>query len=311
MVSTKAKGYFLGAVAAISYGLNPLFALPLYADGMTADSVLFWRYLVAIPLMALMIKMRGRSFKVSWKQMGILVVLGLIVALSSLMLFMSYNYMDVGIASTMLFVYPIMVALIMALFFKERVSEPTIVSIIMATGGIGLLFQPSGGAEAGLSVVGSIMVMISALSYAIYIVAVNKSSLCNVATLTVTFYVLLFGLLLFASRLINVGHIEMPSADNLYLWGCVAGLAIFPTAISFACTTGAIQYIGSTPTAILGALEPVTGVVVGVAVFGEQLTASSFSGLLLILVAVIMVIAGPKLSVVLTHVHKMFPRLHR
>lgn len=311
MVSTKAKGYFLGAVAAISYGLNPLFALPLYADGMTADSVLFWRYLVAIPLMALMIKMRGRSFKVSWKQMGILVVLGLIVALSSLMLFMSYNYMDVGIASTMLFVYPIMVALIMALFFKERVSKPTIVSIIMATGGIGLLFQPSGGAEAGLSVVGSIMVMISALSYAIYIVAVNKSSLCNVATLTVTFYVLLFGLLLFASRLINVGHIEMPSADNLYLWGCVAGLAIFPTAISFACTTGAIQYIGSTPTAILGALEPVTGVVVGVAVFGEQLTASSFSGLLLILVAVIMVIAGPKLSVVLTHVHKMFPRLHR
>lgn len=310
MVSTKAKGYFLGAVAAVSYGLNPLFALPLYADGMAADSVLFWRYLVAIPLMALMIKMRGRSFKVSWKQMSILVVLGLIVALSSLMLFMSYNYMDVGIASTMLFVYPIMVALIMALFFKERVSKPTIVSIIMATGGIGLLFQPSEGAGAGLSVIGLIMVMISALSYAIYIVAVNKSSLCNVATLAVTFYVLLFGLLLFAGRLINVGHIEMPSADNSYLWGCVAGLAIFPTAISFACTTGAIQYIGSTPTAILGALEPVTGVVVGVAVFGEQLTASSFFGLLLILVAVIMVIAGPKLSVVLTHVHKMFPRLH-
>lgn len=104
MISTKTKGYALGCIAAASYGLNPLFALPLYADGMTADSVLFWRYIVAVPLLALLIKMRGRSFAVTSRQALLLVVLGILVAVSSLALFLSYNFMDVGIASTMLFV---------------------------------------------------------------------------------------------------------------------------------------------------------------------------------------------------------------
>lgn len=115
MISNKTKGYTLACVAAATYGLNPLFALPLYADGMTADSVLFWRYIVAVPLLAAMIMFRRRSFAVTGRQTVQLIVLGLLVAVSSLTLFMSYNYMDVGLASTILFVYPIMVALIMGI----------------------------------------------------------------------------------------------------------------------------------------------------------------------------------------------------
>lgn len=118
-MNTKTKGYLLGAVAVASYGMNPLFALPLYRAGMNTDDVLFFRYLLAIPILGIMVWLRGRSFRVEAKAIPLLAVMGLLVAMSSLTLFLSYHYMDAGIASTLLFVYPMMVALIMVFFFTK------------------------------------------------------------------------------------------------------------------------------------------------------------------------------------------------
>ena len=304
-MNAKAKGYILGSIAAASYGMNPLFALPLYKAGMDPDSVLFFRYLFAIPLLGIMIKARGRTFKIQRKETFPLIIMGLLVALSSLTLFLSYNYMAAGIASTLLFVYPIMVALIMAMVFKEKLALQTIVCMLLALGGIGLLYKSEYGST--LSRIGTLLVFASSLSYAIYIVGINQTSLKNVATLKVTFYVLLFGLSLFVARLLYSGVLNTP--DQWYLWGNLLALAVFPTAISFLCTTGAIQYIGSTPTAILGALEPVTAIFFGIAVFGESLTVRESIGLVMIIVAVTLVIAGGNITGQLVRFRKLFPRL--
>ncbi len=304
-MNVKAKGYMLGAIAAATYGMNPLFALPLYKTGMNPDSVLFFRYLFAIPLLGIMLKARGRSFKLQRKEILPLIILGMFVALSSLTLFLSYNYMGAGIASTILFVYPIMVAVIMAMAYKEKLPVLTIVCMLLALAGIGLLYKTSDGGT--LSLVGTLLVFASALSYAIYIVGVNQSTLKNIATLKVTFYVLLFGLSLFIVRL-NTGS-ELTFPGEWYLWGNLVALAVFPTAISFLCTTSAIQYIGSTPTAILGALEPVTAIIFGVAVFGETLTPRDCVGLVMIIVAVSCVIAGGNVTMYLIRFRKLFPRL--
>lgn len=304
-MNAKAKGYILGSIAAASYGMNPLFALPLYKAGMDPDSVLFFRYLFAIPLLGIMIKARGRSFKIQRKETFPLIIMGLLVALSSLALFLSYNYMAAGIASTLLFVYPIMVALIMAMVFKEKLALQTIVCMLLALGGIGLLYKSEDGST--LSLIGTLLVFASSLSYAIYIVGINQTSLKNVATLKVTFYVLLFGLSLFVARLLYSGVLNTP--DQWYLWANLLALAVFPTAISFLCTTGAIQYIGSTPTAILGALEPVTAIFFGIAVFGESLTVRESFGLVMIIVAVTFVIAGGNITSQLVRFRKLFPRL--
>lgn len=308
-MNPKLKGYALGIVAAATYGMNPLFALPLYSAGMTADSVLFFRYALAIPLLAAMTAMRGRSFRVTRPQLLTLAMLGLLMALSSLSLFLSYNYMDAGIASTILFVYPVMVAVIMAAVYRERLSPVMIASIATALGGIALLYRNGGGEP--LSLPGTLLAIASALTYAIYIVAINKSSLKYVATLPVTFYLLLFGVTLFAVRLLMAGDIQTPPADRWWLWGCVVCLAVFPTALSFVCTTGAIHYIGSTPTAILGALEPVTAVIIGVSVFGESLTLREIIGLAAIIAAVTAVIAAPRMSLRLSSVKRLFPPLRR
>ena len=304
-MNAKAKGYILGSIAAASYGMNPLFALPLYKAGMDPDSVLFFRYLFAIPLLGIMIKARGRSFKIQRKETFPLIIMGLLVALSSLTLFLSYNYMAAGIASTLLFVYPIMVALIMAMVFKEKLALQTIVCMLLALGGIGLLYKSEDGST--LSLIGTLLVFASSLSYAIYIVGINQTSLKNVATLKVTFYVLLFGLSLFVARLLYSGVLNTP--DQWYLWANLLALAVFPTAISFLCTTGAIQYIGSTPTAILGALEPVTAIFFGIAVFGESLTVRESFGLVMIIVAVTFAIAGGNITSQLVRFRKLFPRL--
>ena len=304
-MNVKAKGYILGAVAAATYGMNPLFALPLYKAGMNPDSVLFFRYLFAIPVLGMMIVARGRSFKLKRKEVLPLIIMGLLVALSSLALFQSYNYMDVGIASTLLFVYPILVALIMWIAFKEKLTLPTVLCILLALGGIGLLYKSGDGST--LNLTGIILVMISALSYAIYIVGVNQSTLKNLATLSLTFYVLLFGLVLFLVR-VDFGQ-SLRVAETWYLWGNLIALAIFPTAISFLCTTQAIQYIGSTPTAILGALEPLTAVFFGVVVFGESLTLRLSCGMLMIILAVTLIIAGGNLTIYRVRFRKLFPRL--
>ena len=284
-MNTKTKGYILGTIAAATYGMNPLFALPLYQGGMNPESVLFFRYMTAIPILAVMIKARGRSFKVNRKETLTLVAMGLLVAISSLTLFQSYNYMEAGIASTILFVYPIMVALIMSLVFKEKLTMTTGLCLLLALGGISMLYK--GGDGTTLSLTGTVLALASALTYAIYIVGINQTTLKHTATLTVTFYV----------------------PDKWYLWLNVLALAVFPTAISFLCTTSAIQYIGSTPTAILGALEPVTAIIFGITIFGERMTLRESIGIVMILIAVTLVIAGGSITSYMVRFRKMFPRL--
>ena len=286
-MNVKAKGYALGVIAAATYGMNPLFALPLYEAGMNPESVLFFRYLFAIPVLGAMIKLRGRDFKLKRKEVFPLIIMGLLMALSSLTLFQSYNYMAAGIASTLLFVYPIMVALIMAFLFKEKLTLQTILCIILALGGIALLYKGEDGST--LSLLGVLLVIVSALSYAIYIVAANRPLLREIATLKLTFYVLVFGFSLFLVRVDFGANLHV--VDTWYLWGNLLALAVFPTAISFLCTTQAIQYIGSTPTAILGALEPLTAVFFGVTVFGESLTVRVGCGIMMIVFAVTIIVA--------------------
>lgn len=304
-MNPKIKGYIPGAIAAATYGTNPLFALPLYHDGMGPDSVLFFRYLIAIPVIAMMIVFRGRSFAVPRGQVFPLILMGVLLALSSLTLFESYNYMDAGIASTLLFVYPVMVAVIMAMFFHERLGMLTISCIALACAGIGLLFKASDGAT--LSLTGTAIVMLSSLSYALYIVGVNRPGLSRIPTLTVIFWALVTGSVMFGAKLAYAGGVSVPV--RWYMWGCLLALAIFPTVISFLCTTVAIQHIGPTPTAILGALEPVTAVVIGICVFGETVTPRDWLGILLIVGAVSGVVAGGHITSALIRFRKLFPDL--
>ena len=293
MLSERARGYVLGAIAAASYGLNPLFALPLYGAGLGPDSVLFYRYVLAVVMLGGLMLFRRQSFALHRRDVLPLVGMGILFSASSLLLFESYNLMDAGIASTILFVYPVMVAVIMAVGFHERVTVSTVFSILLACGGISLLYR--GGDGTTLNLTGVLLVFLSALFYAVYIVGINRSSLKNLPTEKLTFYCLLFGSLVYIVRL--RGCSELQPIPSPLLWVNAVSLALFPTIISLVTMAGAIRRIGSTPTAILGALEPVTALFFGVAVFGEAFTMRIGVGVVLILIAVTLIIAGQSLPV--------------
>lgn len=291
MTNNKTKGFILGAIAAASYGMNPLFTLPLYSAGMSVDTVLFYRYSLAVIVLGIMMKFQKQSFAIKRVDVLPLCIMGLLFAFSSLFLFMSYNYMNAGIASTILFVYPVLVAIIMAVVFKEKVSPITMFSIALAFVGISMLCKSPGGQT--LSLVGITFVFLSSLSYAIYIVGVNRSSLKDMPIAKLTFYVLLFGLSVYVVRLQFCTELQV--IPTPMLWINAVSLAVFPTVISLVTMTKAIHYIGSTPTAILGALEPVTALFFGVLVFGEQLTPRIILGILMVITAVTLIIGGKSL----------------
>lgn len=307
-MNSKAKGYFLAALAAAAYGTNPAFAIPLYeTDGMNPASVLLFRYGLSLPILALMARMRGRSLRLQWRQLAVLAVLGVLVAVSSLTLFESYQFINSGVASTLLFVYPVMVAVIMSLFFREKFKSSTALCLIIMAGGLYLLMN---GGNSPFSPVGFALVMLSSLTYAVYLVMVSVSrSLRSVATIPLMFYVILFGAVVYPVYIGLTGSLTLPA--HAAGWLNLAALAVIPTVLSLTCTTIAIGAIGSTPTAIFGALEPVTAVVLSTFLLRQPISGAELGGGLLIVIATSLVVVSDRVDAILLRVRKLFPRIRR
>lgn len=271
------------------YGANPLGALPLYADGINTCSVLFYRYAIAVVVLAAVMAVRRKPLAVSRRDLAIMALLGVLFAASSLSLFMSFLFMGAGVASTLLFVYPVMVAVIMAVFFKERVTRSTVLAIALALTGVALLYKGDGGKP--LSGVGVSLVMVSSLTYALYIIIVNKSPL-RMSSVKMTMYVLTFSVVVAVAMSFTdpANHLQLLHTPRQ--WGLALLLAVVPTVLSLLLMVIAVHDVGSTPTAIMGALEPVTAVVISVALFGELVTARLVIGIVFILAAVLLTVVG-------------------
>lgn len=288
-MNSNTKGILNGIIASTSYGMNPLFGLPLYAIGIGVNSVLFYRYFLAVIIYFIWLKFfKKASLKISRQEIIPLFFLGIFFSLSSLTLFEAFHYIEAGIACTILFIYPVMVAIIMAIFFKEKITKTVIFAILLTSIGIILLYK--GKPDTALSIKGILIVLTSALLYALYIVGVkNIKSVKVMNSARLSFYVMLFGLIVYIVNLKFCTTLQM--LPNLKAWLFAIGLALFPTIISLETITIAIQLIGSTNTAILGALEPLTAIFFGILFFHEQLTLRISIGIILILFGVFLIIS--------------------
>ena len=291
-MDAKLRGTVCGIAAAVFYGTNPLGAMNLYADGISTNSTLFYRFGLAVVMLGVMMAVQRKSFVLTRRELVTLAILGVFMSTSSTTLYFSFNFMDVGIASTLLFVYPVMVAVIMATLFHEKVTAATVVAILLSLAGIALLNQTGNGTS--LSLWGVTLVMLSSLTYAIYIVVVNKSSL-RMSSVKLTFYVLLFGLFTIYGYTLAMGE-TVQLLVTPKQWMYAAQLALMPTVLSLVLMVIAVHDIGSTPTAIMGAIEPITAVAIGVLVFGENFTPRLALGIVLILTAVLLIIGGKEMS---------------
>lgn len=284
----RAAGFLNGSIAAASYGTNPLFALPLYAGGIGVNSVLFYRYFFAVLIYGLWLKfVKKTSFKITLKEFFPLFFLGIFFSLSSLTLFIAFQYIEAGIACTILFIYPVMVAILMAIFFKEKITRTVVGAICLTTSGIILLYKGNPGMD--LNIQGILIVLSSALLYALYIIGVkNIKAIKHIKSDKLCFYVMLFGLLVYVVNLKFCTELQI--IDKPFLWLCALALSIFPTIISIETINIAIKLIGSTTTAILGALEPLTAIFFGVLLFHEHLTPRICLGVFMVLAGVILIV---------------------
>lgn len=289
IVNKDKKGIIFASIASIYYGTNPLFALPLYFNGIGVNSVLFYRYALAVLIYAVWIKfVSKKSFKIPKSAVLPLFILGILFSVSSLLLFDAFNYIEAGIACTILFSYPVFVAVIMGLFFKENITKRVVFSLIICLIGISLLNKTD--INPSLSLKGVILVLLSSFSYAIYMVGIKTiKPIKHIKTDILTFYVMLFGVFVYVFNLKFC--MELQTLNTPFLWGCAVCLAIVPTIFSLETLGVAIKLIGSTKTAILGSFEPITALLIGVFIFNETLTIKMLFGIVLIISGVILIVS--------------------
>ena len=286
----KIFGTICGILAAVFYGTNPRGALKLYEQGMNTNSVLFSRFSLAWIIISIILIIRKESLKVTKKEFGTLTALGLLFTASSMTLYFSFKYIAAGVASTLLFTYPIMTAVIMGLFFKEKAGFKTVLAIILSLVGVLLLYWSDAGGA--LNTLGVILVLVSALTYAIYIIVVNRCPL-EMSSFKINFYVVLYcaiGMAVFAW--LTGQPLRLP--HNAVSWFYSVWLAVVPATMSLVLMVYASKYVGATPTAILGALEPLTAVIIGIFVFNEPFGIRLAIGIVLILSAVMITAYQPK-----------------
>ena len=282
----KFKGVIYGMATSVTFGLIPLFTLPLIGKGMGYDSILFYRFLFASIALASVMLVKKESFRITLKDLPTFIMLAFFYTFSSLFLLCGYGYMGAGVATTLHFTYPVFVTLLMFLLFREKTSWLTWLAIALAVGGVAMLSLPSDGMRAELK--GIIIVLLSAVAYGSYIVGVNKSRVRNMNSRKLAFYVFVLTTIIFAVKDVATGSLQLPPDPSSV--GCLILLAVLPTVVSNITLVLAVQNIGGTLTSVLGALEPLTAVCLGVLVFGEDFTMREGFGILLVLLAVTLII---------------------
>lgn len=285
-------GYPAGIITGITYGLNPLFALPLMKGGLPVESVLFFRYAISVVLLGSFLLLSRHCFNVSLKQAGVLFVLGLLYTTSSILLFESFNYIPSGLATALVFLYPVLVAIIMV-FLRVVPSWPVWLSIFLTFAGVLIMTQSD--SSQTINPLGVLLSLGSALSYAMFIVIINRSkTIGSISNSLLTFYALSVGAIVFLVK-IMIADIDITvGLDNGAVWLNFVGLAFLPTIVSTASLAIATRNIGATKASVLGVFEPITAILIGALVFGELITTNIVVGILISIAAVTFMIAKTK-----------------
>ena len=282
----KLNGFLYGLLSSASFGLIPMFTIPAMQQGMQFESILLYRFAFATLALGVILLIGGQSFRINRRDIPSLLLLAFFYLISAVFLFWGYKFMASGIATTLHFMYPVLTTLIMMLFFREKKSIWRFMAIALAVAGVFFLSQ--GDDSGSITFIGIFIVLLSALGYALYLVTVSQLKVGQMKGLRLTFYVFLFGTLLLFIGIGTTGHTQ--PIPNLHTAGNLVMLAIIPTVISNLALVRAVKCIGSTLTSVLGAMEPVTAVCVGIFMFGEPFTNSVGLGIILIITAVTVII---------------------
>jgi drug/metabolite transporter (DMT)-like permease len=281
------RGIIYAIISSITFGLLPLFSIPVKAQGMSSEALMFYRFLFSMIIYGAYLYFRKANFRISRKNIrDIILIGGAGYGLTGLTLVSSYDYIPSGIGTTIGFQFPVMIAIFMWLFYKEKLQKSIYISLVLSLLGVFLLsYSPNHGM---VSLYGIFLLTITNLMYSMYIIGVNKSSMKEVDSSVLTFYVICISMILCLSlSLIRGTLIPIPSFEAA---GNILFMSIFSTIIANLTLILAIKAIGSTITALLSPLEPVTAIIIGIIVFNEIINTQIIIGVVIIIISVILII---------------------
>lgn len=285
----KKRGVWAATFASVTFGIMPLLSKTVMDKGYSVNTVVTYRYAIAAILLFLLIAYKRASFRVTTRQLLELCLLGACYPAVTSLLMVSYTYLSTGISTSLHFLYPIPVAFLMSFFFKEKITRNILLGIIISVGGV-LLLGFNG--EIKLNTVGILLVLFADLIYAVYLVLINQLSVRRVSGLLFTFYILIAATFYsFIGGTINGDLQFIKDRDALVL---VFMLSLVSTVISNVALVEAVKRIGSTLTAVLGTMEPLIAVLLGIMINNEPFSFRIGLGMTCIFSAVLIIILRKK-----------------
>ena len=289
------NGIFYAVISSMSFGFSPLFSLALIAAGLTDFDILSYRWLIAgIVLMLYAVckkkSLRLNSFDEAWK----IILLSALRAITSVTLLIGYVNISSGIAATINFMYPVIVTLTMVIFFGEKRSAADYLAILASIFGVYLLASgDSIVAHGGNTKLGLTCSLISAFSFAAYYIVMKQVKADKIEVVKFTTWIMMLSAFYFiiCAFIFNGKLTIITDAKS---WLNALGLGLWATMVSNITGVKGIRRIGPTMTSVLGALQPVTAVILGVLFLGEHLYLRSLIGISIILVAVCIIVLHQK-----------------
>ncbi len=289
-------GIALAATSSLTFGLAPYFSIILMNNGFPAIEVLAYRWGVGALVLMIFALLAGNSFRLPKKAILPTLFVSVFRALTSITLLLSFQNITSGASSTIHFMYPLIVAAIMMLFFHEKKSGIKIGAILFSIVGAALLSSGGIHLEGGNLTKGLVYSILSVVTYAIYIIGLRSKALEEVESTPLTCYVMGFAAIAFIITGQFTGGITWIPFSEKYLWWHILGIAIPATAISNFTLVKSVKLVGATMSSILGILEPITAVLIGIWAFSEPFTAKTAIGLSIIILAACVVILNHRIE---------------
>lgn len=286
----KHTGFLAVIISGIIFGCMPLLAKIVYQNGGNAINLVFWRFFISIiPLYIIIKRNKNISLKLTKREIKQIILLGVVgYSGTAVLLFLSYNYITTGMATTLHFVYPILVILACALFYKEKINRIKVISVILCSLGILMLYD---GNTSG-SLLGIVLAFASGITYAFYVIYIDKSGLKFINSIKLTLYISIVGSIIMLGFSIVTGQFTINLNPMGWLFSIILSLVVSLGATTL--LSVGIKFIGAQNSSILSTLEPITSVIIGVVVFGEELGLRGILACLFIMLSVVIIAAFDK-----------------
>lgn len=285
------NGIFYASISSASFGFSPLFSLALIAAGLSNLDVLSYRWSVAAIVLVIYALSKKKSLRLnSFDEVWKIILLSALRAITSITLLIGYANIASGIASTINFMYPVVVTLCMMIFFGEQKSWINIGAIGLSLLGVYLMASGDGlRVEGGDTALGLTCSLISALSFAAYYIVMKRAKADKIEVVKLTTWIMLMSAIYFiAANFMFNGKLTIVTDGKL--WISILGLGLWATMVSNFTGVKAVRRIGPTLTSIMGALQPLTAVILGVAFLNEHLSVKTVIGIGLIMAAVMIIV---------------------